>query len=408
MKFTKLVCAVCSVSFVGSIGGVASPPQVLLTSQQASPLQSDQDLLDALSAIGAPLSAITAYHSSGEIGSGLTAAFTKYANNSTESSYDNLTESEGNALILFGFVLSSDGKISDAPMKTLMAAEKTRAGMSSSQIKDLEELSKKIQKDPSFSLSDKQVEFVQSILPYIEKHPFAFADVLGPLISAFIVDDDNPDKDDVNEDIQEALTAAAQAVSNLSENDIQTITNVTNEYNTTNEYNSSTENVSAINQALAVGSLVYGTYLLYPLIGSNDVYAVDDITRNYSAEFNTAYVDRYNGQVARNRNVDQARRANNPNARAHAENNARQGSVRQPDNARNGNARAQGPQSNGNRNRSLDRSRGGGAYGNGGGARNADRSNRGGGYGGGGDRAGGGDRGGGHGGGRGGGGGGRR
>ena len=308
MGFSKFIHLTCSIALT-TVSLSAAPPSIRLVSEQvALPMQNNQTLLDALAALGTPVDSIAQFHASGETSPALIAAFSRYASNSNEPTYNNLSFSESNSLILFGYMLASEEKISPSAMETLMADEKMRLQMPLSQIKELEDLSQMVQNDENFSLSDEQIAFVQSILPYINKNPFAFADVLGPLISAFLIDEDNEDNEDVDLEIHTALTRASQTVINLSNNQIQTSNHITNEYNNNQQFNSTTENVEAVNAVMPFAFLPFGLYALYPVIGSHDVYAVGNVTRVHARSFNPAYANRYHGQVQRNQRVDAQRR----------------------------------------------------------------------------------------------------
>lgn len=409
MKYPKILYILCSITTVSfTMGYTASPPTHKINAPlgQANTKPS-QTLLDALAVIGGSTEDIDAFRTTGIPSNALIKSFINYAQNSNKSIFNNLTQDQNNALVLFGFRLGSNQKIPEGVMDDLMVAEKMRVGMSSSDIKTLQTLISSIQNDSTYELTEANTSFIQTLIPYINNNPFAFADAIGPLISALVIEE-NVDNPNVSEELETCLTDAAQSLTTLTDDQINNITNITQNYNSTENFEASDDNVSDLNVALAAAALPLGLFALYPLIGSDDVYAVNNITRNYPDNFDRDYVNRYQGEF--NRGLD--RRDN--------WNNRRNGEGRGPGNRdqigqrrENGGPRAQdrglGP-NNGNRQgldrggqggnrgslnrgnggRSLDRSRGGGAGnrspGGGGGRGAGGGGNRGGRGGGGGGR----------------------
>ncbi len=306
MRLNKAIYITCAITSISSLLAYTSPPQLLTvntTNAQTPSLIPTKSLLDALSIIGVPLSDIESLQSTGEANSNIVSLFTEYANNSDKTIYNTLSQEQANALILFGFKLKNQNKITSKPLNTLMVAEKKRLGLSSANVKTLTTLSLALEDNPSYGLTADDVSFVREMLPFIEENPFAFADVLGLLIRAFIVqeDSDTPIDPTVDDDIEIALTNAAQTLTDLDDDQIVNITNIANTYQTTEEFDNSESNVADLSAAMAIAAIPFGVYALYPLIGSENVYAVDNITRNYEGNFNRDYVNRYNGEVNRNR-----------------------------------------------------------------------------------------------------------
>lgn len=360
MKLNKAIYITCAITSISSLLAYTTPPQTLkvnAASAESPSLIPTKALLDALSIIGVPLSDIESLQSTGEANSNVVSLFTEYANNSNKTIYNTLSQEEGNALILFGFKLKNENKITSKPMSTLMAAEKKRLGLSTANIKTLTALSLALEESSSYQLTPSDVSFVRQMLPFIEENPFAFADVLGLLIRAFIVQEDSDTAIDptVDDDIEIALTNAAQTLTNLDDDQITNITNITNTYQTTEEFDNSEANVADLSAAMAVAAIPFGVYALYPLIGSENVYTVDNITRNYEGNFNRDYANRYNGEVNRNRGDFPKANGANPGTRGNINNRgaAGNGPANRGPNSGNAGDRAQ----NGGRTRSLDRSR---------------------------------------------------
>ncbi len=360
-KSIYITCALTTACTLFSYTTGSNPLFIKTASSQPVPLIPSQTLWNALNIIGVPGTDMDTLKTTGQATPTTLSLFTKYAENSGNSAYDQLSQDESNALILFGFKLKNQNQITDNVLNDLMVAEKKELGMSTANIKTLRSLALSLEDSPSYALTLSDVTFVRQIIPFIQENPFAFADVLGLLIRAFLVqeDSDSPIDPSIDDEIESALTDAAQTLSGLTDDQIVNITNITQNYETTEQFNDSDSNVEDLSAAMAVAAVPFGLFALYPLIGSEAVYGVGDITRNYEGSFNRGYVDRYNGEIDRNRDnfprndVNNARARTDGNGLNNRSNPAERG---QRDLGGNNNARGDLGQ-NSDRSRSLDRSR---------------------------------------------------
>jgi hypothetical protein len=329
MKIHKLVFGVSSIVSAFSIVGyevrVEPIPSIRVSNPSPTINAPSQDLLDALGVIGASTSDILEFKQTGKPTYGIVQAVIAYDNNSSNSVYQNLSQAQDDALVLFSFVLHNDKKISDQSLKTLMRDEKLRMGMNSTEIDRLEELSNALISDSSYILSSDELTKIQNLVPIINDDPFAFADVIGPLIGAVIYTTEHgPVTPDPS--IEQGLAEAAQTLTGLSDEQVNNIVNITNNYMETNTFTPSQEDVNDMNQAIAVAALPLGAFALYPLLGYTTVTEVDAITRGYDYYFNEAEAAYWNNAAVREGYYNDATAAaqNRQNYRQSAANNAAQ------------------------------------------------------------------------------------
>lgn len=268
---------------------ITAPPQEFAIQTPSSLL------VQTLTTLGTPLEDISSFSVSGIPTPAILKLFTHYALHANDSAYTGLSSLQRGSLILFGYELLAQNQIPASTISTLMEEEKNRAGLSSQEIDTLHQLVQKIEQAPSYTLTSPDVSFVRSLLPALSQVPFAFADSIGALIQAFVIQEDNPAYPLEDDDIEKTLSQAAKEISQLSDKQVENITMITQTYHNTEQFDASQENVEDINAALALAALPMGTYALYPLIGSDAVYDINTITRTYPHNFPRA--TRYQTQV---------------------------------------------------------------------------------------------------------------
>ena len=319
MFISKLVISIFGITSVLSVSGYGDTAG---NSQAISPAQTlvREQLAEALTALGVPLSDLMAFKQSGKPPSAIVNAMTTFANNANSAAYSGLTQSQKNALTLFAFVLHKDGKLSSDSLQNLMRDEKIRLGMSLQEVGQLQTLASTLSGDTKHQLTPEELAIIQSVMPKISQDPFAFADVLGLTIGAMLYNSDNgyitPDPI-----LEGELIAAAQEITGLTDGQIDNITNITNNYQTNSSFTPTDENVTDMNQALAVSVLPYGSCLLYPLLGVESVEQVNAITGVYGAAFAGAaywddawahggYYNNYNNAASQRQNTVNQREDN--------------------------------------------------------------------------------------------------
>ncbi len=393
-------------------GYVQSAP---MSMTQALPPQA---LSDALYQIGGTSSDIGQLEISGIPSESLVKVFTKYANDSDNSKFEALSQAERNALVFFGFKIQSKGEVSDSAMSSLMMAEKMRAGMPKAHIKELMSLVERINANPNYELTYNDVTLVDLTATFINVNPYAFSDVLGSLIGPVL--HATPENIVISSATEEILINGARTITGLSQQQMDNLQNISDNYQDSQQFDSSSDNVNDVNQVIETSYYPDSANLLLPFLGADALIAMSQIHYAYPATFYAEGFNQYDRTVVRdptvvayNRAGDYPRYNNNwANNRSQARNNASNNASQDRNNASdnrsqdraNASDNASQDRANGSDNRSQDRSNASDNASqdraNGSDNRSQDRSNASGNRDGGGNRGGGGGRSGGGGGGR--------
>ncbi|MBM3198748.1 MAG: hypothetical protein FJZ58_05790 [Chlamydiae bacterium] len=257
-----------------------------------------EELVQGLVTIGVPMSDILAMKETGKPSRAVVDAMTAFANNSNSAVYDGLSPAQKGALTLFCFVLHADKKLSKEALDTLMRDEKVAMGMSLSEVDQVQTLTSQILANPNYQLTQEDQEFIQSIIPYMGQNPYAFADTVGPLIGNLLYND-NEGYTTPNPQLEQELIEVAQVLTGLSSDQVTNITNITDTYNTNQSFTPTPENVTDINEVMAVSTLPYGLYALYPFLGVTGVAAIDDMVATEPDYWNQAEADHWDNANAR-------------------------------------------------------------------------------------------------------------
>lgn len=286
MKFNKLIASLCGVTSVFSaVGYTEDFPQVLFVNAASTSFKApSQDLVSALGVIGASSEDIATLQSSGKPATGLVKAVTAYDNNSGGPAYQNITQEQDDALVSFSYTLYNQKLISSDSIQKLMQDEKLRAGMNQDQIDRLASLTKKMQADPKFALTEADMGQVDKLASLMSQYPFAFADTLGPLTGALIYNSQQGNIT-VSQETESHLITAAQGLAGLSDKQVDNLGTISNTYNTNNTFETSETNVDDMNQALATAQYPSGEAILYPLVGVSSAVAVGAIAAAYNPYF---------------------------------------------------------------------------------------------------------------------------
>ncbi|MES2200366.1 MAG: hypothetical protein V4489_09405 [Chlamydiota bacterium] len=324
-----------------------------------------QALPDALYQIGGETYDIGQLSISGVPSKALVKAFTKYADDSDNSKFNSLSQIERDALVFFGFKLQSKGEVSDSAINSLMMAEKMRTGMPKAHIKELLSLIERIKANPNYELTHEDVMLVDSTAPFINIDPYAFSDVLGSLLGPVL--HATPENIGISSSTEDILVNAAKTITGLTQEQMDNLQNISNNYQDSQQFTSSSDNVNDINQVAETSYYPDSANLLLPFLGADALITMSEIHYAYPNTFYGEGYNQYNRTVVRNPTVEAYNRGgyyprynnNWANNRSQARNDASQarenGSNNRSQDRANGSDNRSQARENGSDNRSQDR-----------------------------------------------------
>lgn len=289
----KLFITICAIASV--CAGPAYSQNGSFTNMQTSAIA--QSLDSALYKIGGTSSDIGQMGITGKPPSDLVKTYTHYASDSDDSKYNLLTQSERNSLVFFGYKLQSKGAISDSSMKSLMVAEKMRAGMPKAQIKVLMDLVETIKANPNYELTYEDVMTVDSAASFINTDPYAFSDVLGTLLGPIL---HAPSEiQGISTDTETILINAAKTITGLNQDQMDNLQNISDTYQGSQQFDPTEENVTDVNQVIETAYYPDSANLLLPFLGADALIAMSAISYAYPASFHEETVNEYSRTVVR-------------------------------------------------------------------------------------------------------------
>jgi len=259
-----------------------------------------KELPSALYKIGVSTSDIGQMQISGTPPSTLIQTFTNYANDANNKSFSKLSTPERNSLILFAFKLQNQGLISNDTVQALMTAEKLRTGMPIAHIREIEDLAAQFRNNPNYVISAETVNMVGDACSYININPYAFADVLGTIMNPIL----NQNTVTVPPTTEQILINAAKTLTGLSQDQINNIQDISDNYQSTQQFQATPANVNDMNQLMETSYYPDSSYLLLPFIGADALVTAAAISYAYPETFDTATVNTYNTNVYRNPTVE--------------------------------------------------------------------------------------------------------
>lgn len=264
--------------------------------------QNTQTLSGALYKIGGTDSDIGQLGITGSPPSSLVKSFANYANDSDNSKFSSLSDSERDSLVFFGFKLQSKGDLSDSAMKSLMVAEKMRTGMPKAHIQELMSLVEKIKANPNYELTFNDVNLINSAAPFINNDPYAFSDILGTLMGPIL--NATPENLPITTETEEILINAARTVTGLSQEQMDNLQNIGDNYESSKEFDSSDDNVTDVTQVIETSYYPDSANLLLPFLGAGTLIAMSGIYDTYPNNFYGEGYNEYNRNVTRNPTVE--------------------------------------------------------------------------------------------------------
>lgn len=270
------------------------------SSMQMASATFTKELPSALYKIGVSTSDIGQMQISGAPPSTLVQTFTNYANDANNKSFSTLSTPERNSLVLFAFKLQNQGLISNDTLQALMTSEKLRTGMPMAHIQEIEDLAAQFKNNPNYVISAETVNMVGDACSYININPYAFADVLGTIMNPIL----NQNTVTVPPTTEQILINAAKTLTGLSQDQINNIQDISDNYQSTQQFQATPENVNDMNQLMETSYYPDSSYLLLPFIGADALVTAAAISYAYPETFDAGTVNAYHANVYRNPTVE--------------------------------------------------------------------------------------------------------